>query len=86
MKVAVLGGGVWGSALTRLLSKNEVILYARDKKIVKSINEHRLNPKLKYVVFNKNVTATDDIDQLNDADYILDKTFSLPELIKKIST
>jgi|TARA_B110000438_G_scaffold218830_1_gene211728 glycerol-3-phosphate dehydrogenase (NAD(P)+) len=70
MKVAVLGGGVWGSALTRLLSKNEVILYARDKKIVKSINEHRLNPKLKYVVFNKNVTATDDIDQLNDADYI----------------
>ena len=71
MKVAVLGAGVWGSALTRLLSNNnQIILYARDKKIVNSINEHRFNPKLKYVVFNKNVTATDDIDKLKDSDYV----------------
>ena len=70
MKIAVMGGGVWGSALTKLLSDNKVILCARDEKTVKSINDHRFNPKLKYGVFNDNVTATNDISILNDSDYL----------------
>ena len=47
MTIGILGGGVWGSALARVLSKNKVIIYARDHTIVQSINEHKLNPKLK---------------------------------------
>ena len=46
MTIGILGGGVWGSALARVLSNNKVIIYARDEKIVKSINEHKINPKL----------------------------------------
>ena len=55
MNIGILGGGVWGSALAKLLSDKKVTLFARDPKVVKSINEHKFNPKLKYVVFNKNV-------------------------------
>ena len=58
MTIGILGGGVWGSALARVLSNNKVIIYAREEKIVKSINEHKINPKLKYSSFNENVTAT----------------------------
>ena len=53
MTIGILGGGVWGSALARVLSNNKVIIYARDEKIVKSINEHKINPKLKYSSFNE---------------------------------
>ena len=52
MSVGIIGGGVWGSALARILSKNKVIIYARDENVVKSINEHKINPKLKYTSFN----------------------------------
>ena len=55
MSVGIIGGGVWGSALARILSKNKVIIYARDENVVKSINEHKINPKLKYSSFNSNV-------------------------------
>jgi len=75
MKISVIGGGVWGSALTKLLSNNKVFLFARDEKIVQSINNHRFNPKLKYVIFNDNVTATNDIASLSDSDYLF---ISLP--------
>ena len=37
MTIGILGGGVWGSALARVLSNNKVIIYARDEKIVKSM-------------------------------------------------
>ena len=43
-KIGILGGGVWGSALAKLLSSNKVCIYARDKKTVKSINDHKFNP------------------------------------------
>ena len=70
-KIGILGGGVWGSALAKLLSNNnEVMIYARDKKILSSINEYRINPKLKYVIFNDNVKATSDISKLKNYDYI----------------
>ena len=70
MKIGVIGGGVWGSTLAKLLSNNKVFLFARDKKVIKSINEHHFNPKLKYAIFNDNITATDDLALLNDSDYL----------------
>ena len=57
MKIGILGGGVWGSALAKLLSYNKVTIFARDSNITDSINNYHFNPKLKYVVFNNNVSA-----------------------------
>ena len=71
MSIGIIGGGVWGSALARVLSQNKVIIYARDENIVKSINEHKLNPKLKYASFNDNVTATNDLAELKNLEFIL---------------
>ena len=70
MKIGIIGGGVWGSAMAKLLSNNKVCIIARDEKVVASINEHRFNPKLKYAVFNENVEATTDIDQARNMDYL----------------
>ena len=69
-KIGILGGGVWGSALARLLSNNKVCIYARDQKTVKSINDHKFNPKLKYAVFNENVTSTENIQTFKDLEYL----------------
>ena len=64
MTIGIIGGGVWGSALARILSKNKVLIYARDENIVKSINDHNFNPKLKYSSFNENVSATSSLNEL----------------------
>ena len=69
-KIGILGGGVWGSALAKLLSNNKVFIYARDKKTVKSINDHKFNPKLKYTVFNENVTSTENTKTFKDLEYL----------------
>ncbi len=70
MSIGIIGGGVWGSALARVLSQNKVLIYARDENIVRSINEHKLNPKLKYSSFNENVSATSNLKELNKKDYL----------------
>ena len=68
--IGIIGGGVWGSAIAKLLSNNKVCIIARDSKIVTSINEHRFNPRLKYAVFNENVSATADLNEANNMDYL----------------
>jgi len=64
MTIGILGGGVWGSALAKLFSDQEVLIYTRDKKVMNSINDHHFNPKLKYAIFNNNVKATDDLEEI----------------------
>ena len=51
-------------------SNNKVIIYARDEKIVKSINEHKINPKLKYSSFNENVTATTSLKEIRNVKFL----------------
>ena len=70
MKIGIIGGGVWGSAKAKLLSNNKVCIITRDTKIVTSINEHRFNPRLKYAVFNENVSATANLNEAKDMDYL----------------
>jgi len=70
MSIGILGGGVWGSALARVLSQNKVKIYARDENLVKSINDHKINPKLKYSSFNENVSATLSLNDLQDTKYL----------------
>ena len=69
-KVGILGGGVWGSALAKLLSNHEVIIYARDTKVVDSINKNGINPNLKYTILGKNVGSSSDLSDLMDVDYL----------------
>ena len=38
MSIGILGVGVWGSAPVNLLSNNKVTIFARDRKVVDSIN------------------------------------------------
>ena len=70
MSIGILGGGVWGSALARVLSQNKVKIYVRDENLVKSINEHKINPKLKYSSFNENVSATLSLNDLQNVKYL----------------
>ena len=85
MNIGIIGGGVWGSALARLLSNNSVTIFARNKKVVDSINEHRFNPNLKYSIFNDKVKATDDINELSISDYLFLAlpSQSIREVLKK---
>ena len=41
MNIGILGGGAWGSALARLLSNNKVTIFARDPKVINSINNQK---------------------------------------------
>ena len=74
-KIGIIGGGVWGSALAKLLDHNDVLIYSRDEKVITSINNLKINPKLKYVVFKENVRATSDLSELKKCEYLF---FALP--------
>ena len=47
--ISVLGGGSWGTVLANLAAKNnnEVFLWMRDSETCRSINEEKINFKLK---------------------------------------
>lgn len=66
MRVAVIGAGSWGTAVSWLLGNkgHEVGLWAREPEIAEGVNETRHNPLyLKDIVLPESVTATPDIDR-----------------------
>ena len=69
--IGIIGGGVWGSALAKILMNNEILIYARDSKVVSSINKFKINPKLKYATFNDNVSATSNLQDLKKSEYLI---------------
>jgi len=65
-KVAVLGGGSWGTTLAHLLAQNghETHLWMRRKEIVDSINEEHENPRyLPGLPLHEGVRATLELEQ-----------------------
>lgn len=61
MKVAVIGAGSWGTALSQLLAieNDNVNLWARRPEVVKSINTEHVNPRyLSDVKLSENVVST----------------------------
>lgn len=66
MKISVIGSGSWGSALTQLSSRcgHDVLVWAHDPEVARTINEERRNPKhLPAAVFAENVRATNDLEE-----------------------
>jgi glycerol-3-phosphate dehydrogenase (NAD(P)+) len=74
-RVAVLGGGAWGTALalTALRGGNDVSFWLRDKAIAASINTHHENPTyLPGIALDPELSATADLDAaLKGADCVL---------------
>ena len=65
MKVTVIGGGSWGSALARILGDNnhDVIIFDRSIDIVNEINENHTNKsKLPVGTLPLNVSATNSLE------------------------
>lgn len=64
MKIGVLGGGSWGTAISLHMANkgNDVSIWDRNKGIVEEINFNRTNKRyLKEVSLLKNISATTDI-------------------------
>lgn len=73
MGVFVLGAGAWGTAIANVLAVNndEVILYAREKEVVESVNKTGINEVfLPGVQLADNIRATDDFYAYRDCKYI----------------
>jgi glycerol-3-phosphate dehydrogenase (NAD(P)+) len=63
-KVAVIGGGAWGTALaqTMIAAGHDALLWARDKAAIEAIGQRRENPRyLPGIVLDKRLKATDDL-------------------------
>ena len=75
MKVTVIGGGSWGSALSRILGDNghDVMIYDRTPEIVNEINIYHTNKsKLPVGTLPLNVSATINLEEsLKDANVIV---------------
>ena len=71
-KIAVLGGGAWGTAIANLLAQNnnDVLLWAREKEVEESINNNNINslflPENK---LSKHLKASSDLNDIKNKDY-----------------
>ncbi|MBD8640093.1 NAD(P)H-dependent glycerol-3-phosphate dehydrogenase [Sphingomonas sp. CFBP 13733] len=74
MKIGVIGGGAWGTALAQVAAHEgrDVILWAREPAVVDSINATHANALfLAGVALSPTIRATGDLDALADMDAIL---------------
>ncbi|ARV07862.1 NAD(P)H-dependent glycerol-3-phosphate dehydrogenase [Polaribacter sp. SA4-10] len=74
LKVGLLGGGSWGTTVASLTAKNsETIIWARNPKTVKEINEFNTNAKyLPNAKLNRNLKASNSIKEtVENADVIV---------------
>ncbi|MBB5711168.1 NAD(P)H-dependent glycerol-3-phosphate dehydrogenase [Sphingomonas xinjiangensis] len=74
MKIAVIGGGAWGTALAQVAARADqnVLLWAREPDVVDSINTlHQNNQFLAGVPLSPSIRATGDLADLADAAAIL---------------
>lgn len=74
MRIGIVGAGSWGSAFGLYLSSlgHEVILWAREKEVVESINRYRTNELyLPGFTFPQGVRSTLDLSELSDCDILV---------------
>jgi glycerol-3-phosphate dehydrogenase (NAD(P)+) len=71
MKLGVIGGGAWGTALAQVAAAGgrETLLWALEPDVVDAINERHENPAfLQGIALDASIHATKDIDDLADCD------------------
>jgi glycerol-3-phosphate dehydrogenase (NAD(P)+) len=73
MKIGVIGGGAWGTALAQVAAAGgEVLLWAFEREVVDAINAGHVNPFfLAGVPLAPEVAATTDLQALADCDALL---------------
>ena len=74
MKLGVIGGGAWGTALAQVAASgdDEVLLWAREAEVVSSVNDARENSLfLPGIPLNPRIVATADLQALGECDACL---------------
>jgi glycerol-3-phosphate dehydrogenase (NAD(P)+) len=74
MKLGVIGGGAWGTALAQVVSasEQETLLWAMEEEVVQAINAERQNSIfLPGVELSKSIRATSDLGELGNCDALL---------------
>jgi len=74
MRIGVIGGGAWGTALAQVAARGgePVTLWAREREVVAAINESRENTAfLRGVTLAAEVRATSDLADLDACDAVL---------------
>lgn len=80
MRIACLGAGTWGFALSGLLASKgyEVVLWTVNPEFAKKLNETKQHPKLPHYKIEGNVKVTSDLKEaLNSADLLLEAVTSM---------
>jgi glycerol-3-phosphate dehydrogenase (NAD(P)+) len=68
MKIGIIGGGAWGTALAQVASAGgqDTLLWALEPEVVEAINgRHENHPFLAGVPLNRAIRATSDLSELN---------------------
>ena len=70
MKIGVIGGGAWGTALAQVASeRGETILWAMEEEVVSSVNDrHENSAFLPHIPLNETIRATSDLADLDVCD------------------
>jgi glycerol-3-phosphate dehydrogenase (NAD(P)+) len=74
MRIGVVGGGAWGTALAQVVARDgePVILWAREAEVVEGINRDHVNSLfLSSVPLSPSIIATDDLGELTNAEALL---------------
>ncbi len=74
MRIGVIGGGAWGTALAQVVARDgePVTLWAREAEVVEAINRDHVNALfLSSVPLSPSIVAIDDLGAMADADALL---------------
>lgn len=74
MKLGIIGGGAWGTALAQVVSSGgrETLLWAIEPEVVEAVNGARNNPLfLPGIALNESIRATTDLSALASCDALL---------------
>jgi glycerol-3-phosphate dehydrogenase (NAD(P)+) len=90
MKIGVIGGGAWGTALAQVASqRGETILWALEEEVVSSVNDRHENLAfLPHIPLNETIRATSDLAELDvcDAWIVVTPAQHMRSVLEKVPT